>query len=391
MTKKLKNILVKLELDGRGVVNFDSNDQKYLALKTETLKTDPNNSNVMFAKKAFTVKDVTADGKLILDYKLKISSNSLNNNIFGEHQVENNSAIEHHKMLLYLHMASIPSILRGYLWANSGFKKNGALTICDAIQTNNSQSSLEIFTKSGVKKSNVAGDKKDTSLFYKETIGDINYETIGCINLSALQFVSCDSLFDRMAFNSDDFGIYREYLCRNLPNSDYIALDYYLLNNTIVNIPEYGILFSNENIVYMVRDQISKLLNIGIYKKGGYAKTKSLKIKFVYDSLIDTFENNDGWVTIKSLEDINSINFETNFIYSPVDREESLRIRKEFEMQQKVAKEKDRIKSEEKKELARQRNEEKKRRAKEEMEKQKNEELNKLDEQSDEPKSNTNE
>lgn len=339
MTKTVKNILVKLELDGKGIVNYDSNDQKYMARKTRTLKNNTNYSNIMFAKKNFIKVGETENNEPILDYKIKISNNSLNNAVFSDSQVENNTAIAHHKMLLYMNMATVSSILRGYLWTDGGFKKSSILTLCDAVQSNNAQSSIEIFTKSGVKNKNEGSDVSDTSLFFKETVGDITYETIGNIDLKKLQFISCDSLFDRLALNPDDFEIYKQFLNKNLPNSEYIKLDYYLLKNTIVNIPEYGILFNNDNIVYMVKELIEKILSINIQKKGSFAKTKSLKIKLVYDSLIDTFENSENWITITSREDINNLNFETNFIYIPVNKEESLRIRTEFETQQNIAKE----------------------------------------------------
>lgn len=341
MSGKVKNILIKLELEGRGVVNYDSNDQKHMVRQTDMSGAYTYHNNVMFAKKSFTRKgEVDDKGREKLDYRLKLSNNFLSNAVFSKNQIEANTAIAHHDMLLYMNIASIPSILRGYLWTDHAFKKNSVLTLTDAIQTNEAQSSIDVFTKSGVKETKESeSDIGDTSLYFKETVGDITYESIGNIDLKNLQFISCDNLFDRMAFNSDMFETYKKFLSKQLPNSDDMSLGYYMLDNTIVNIPELGILFNEEQIQFMIKHLLRDIVGIGVYKKGGYVKTGNLKIKLVKDPLIDTFNNEDGWITIENEDDIQNLNFEIDYAYSLVDEEELVEIRKEFEEELKKARE----------------------------------------------------
>ena len=68
MTKKVKNILFKLDIQGNGVVNYDSNDQKYLWNKNaekagvEFVKYD----NVSFAKKRWYKNGDAIEKKIII-------------------------------------------------------------------------------------------------------------------------------------------------------------------------------------------------------------------------------------------------------------------------------------------------------------------------------------
>ena len=79
-----KQILFKLKLQGNGVVNFDSKEQKYMLYKTdngpayEILKND----NGKFAKKSFVQIGEKEDGTPLYHSRLKISSNCLRHAIF---------------------------------------------------------------------------------------------------------------------------------------------------------------------------------------------------------------------------------------------------------------------------------------------------------------------
>lgn len=336
--KKVKNILFKLELKGNGIVNYDSNKQKFLASKTNFLEVgDDNkkhnnkyNNNIMFAKKNYYI-----DNENKYNYRIKISSNALRYSILGSDDVENNPAIMQYENIFYRKITSLNKIIQGYLFNDKNkpaYKKSSALCISDAIQTNNSISHLEIFIKNSIKNSKSGDiDKSDNTLFYKENIGDITYESIGNICLDKLQFISCDQLFDRCAFNSDDFEIYKKYLKLNIPILNDIDLAYYGFQNKD-NLPEYGILFSDDITLYLVKHLLKKMLSLSIYKANAYAIINKLKIKLVYDPLIDTFDNYNGWIDINSENDINNLNFEIYQFYHLIDENSNIVIeRKKLE------------------------------------------------------------
>ena len=177
----IKNILLKLELEGQGIVNYDSNDQKYILNDTH-LKNVIKSDNVSYAKKTFYQND---DGKL--SFKIKISNDSLKHSMFGQDMISQNPNIVHHDYLLYNYIASPTGFLRGYLFPKKigdTQKKSSPISLCDAEQTCNAKSAIEVFSRSGEKISNDGtSDKGDTTFYFKETIGKIKYESIGAIDL----------------------------------------------------------------------------------------------------------------------------------------------------------------------------------------------------------------
>ena len=343
MNGKVKSILFKVEIEGRGVVNYDSNDQKYVAYRNSILYSKDRNiqhSNVLFAKKIWTSKENDVNNGKDLDYKLKISGNSLRNAIFSNDSIEFNTKIAHTPNLLHYYMASVPTLLRGGLWTDHNYKRKGPIGIGDAIQSNNAQSSIEIFTKSGVKESQEDTGKSDTSLYYKETVGDITYESRCTIDLKNLQFISCDDLFDRKAFSSDTFEDYvingekyigyKHYLSKSLPMLKNLELGYYMMNGSIIQIPEHGILLDNETVLYLTKELFKRVLSLNINKSTSYAQVKSLKIKFVIDSIDNKFSDSNGWIDINTEGDIDNLSFDAHEFYTKFDAEEANAIREEY-------------------------------------------------------------
>lgn len=345
--KKVKNILFKVELDGHGVVNYDSNDQKWMLDNTH-LRNNGKRGNISYAKKNFYKN---YDDKL--SYKLKISSDALKHNMFRNDVIAQTPNIAHHDALLYSYIASPLSLVRGYLFANKTetVKRKGAITLSSAEQTCNAISKIEVFSRSGEKVANDgSSDKNDNSFYLKETVGNIKYEAMGSIDLMTLQFVSCDSVFDRYSFNPDKYHLYKQFLSQKLSGFD-SELGYYQMKNTSIEIPEYGILLNDKNIVQLVKYSLKKILNINIKKKDAFATVKTLKIKLVKKPSEDTFNDDDGWVEITSEEDIDNLDFNPHIFYEFVDIEEAKQKRKEIkdEMERVLKEEKKKKQEEEKK------------------------------------------
>ncbi|MFW6272243.1 MAG: hypothetical protein ACOC2U_00470 [bacterium] len=323
---KTKNVLFKVEMSGHGIVNYDSNDQKYV-LKNTHLRNVGGHSNVSYAKKNLYIDD---DGNTT--YKVKISSDALKNNMFRHDVIAQTPNIAHHDALLYSYIASPLSLVRGYLFANKSetVKRKGAITMSSAEQTCNAMSKIEVFSRSGEKQTNDgSSDKSDNSFYSKETIGDVKYQSMGNIDLMSLQFVSCDSIFDRYSFNPDKYHLYKQFLAQKLPGFD-SDLGYYQLKNTSIDIPEYGVLLSEENVVTLIKDALKKIFNINIKKKDAFAKVETLKIKLVNNPTEDTFSNEDGWMEITSEEDIDNLDFDPYMFYEITDTEDAKNKRQEI-------------------------------------------------------------
>lgn len=341
----VKNILLKLELEGQGIVNYDSNDQKWVLNQTH-LKNNGKHGNVSYAKKNF-YKDENDE----LTYKIKISSDSLKHDMFKSDLIAQTPNISYHPTLLYNYIASPLSIIRGYLFANTKetLKRKGAITLCDAEQTCDAMSTINVFSRSGEKKvGEVNDDKGDTTFYAKETVGKIKYESIGNIDLMGLQFISCDSVFDRYSFNPDYYNLYKQFLTQKIPNFN-SELGYYQQKNSSIEIPEYGVLLNEENVVYLVKESLKKLLAINIKRKDSYAKVSTLKIKLVEKPNEERFNIEDNWITINSDEDIDKLDFEPYMFYSLVDydkaKKDRIEIEKEIEKALKDEKKKENKKS----------------------------------------------
>ena len=317
---KVKNILVEVELEGKGIVNYDSNDQKQL-WNRESKRGNKNgftgiHDNVSYAKKNYYRDE---DGNL--QYKVKISGDAIRNAIFKNDIVAANPSIQHHPALLNSFIGSTVGLVRGYMFANknSTVKRKSPLTISDAEQTNNAVSYIETFSRSGGKISKTDEDAGgDTSFFLAETIGDIKYKSQGNINLADMQFMSADPIFDRHSFNADNFDLFKMFMENTLPKFD-SELGYYTLNGSVVDMAEYGIKLNDENVIFLVKESLKRILSINILRNKGFAKATKLRIKLVSNPINDTITNKDGWVELSSVEDIDALSFEVEDFYVLAD------------------------------------------------------------------------
>jgi len=335
---KTKSILLKIKLDGNGIVNFDSSEQKFmwnnLLGKTKGFLKNENNS---FAKKNWYMDD---DGNS--SYKLKISSNALRHEIFKSAMPFHSPNIIHVPELLLQTIATPDALLRGYVFTNRGgvsIKRSSALTITGAEQISNTVSSFELCTRSGEKKVKDVDDKeagKDTTLFNKETCGNIEYVSEGVIDLSKLQFISLDQIADRMAVSPEQKEIFIKKLSKKIPKLD-IKYGFFKIKDSIFSLPELGLLFSSENINFLVKHLLKLMLGLNITKANGYAKIGKLEYKYVNDPIEDKMSNEDGWIELKSLEDVDKMDFDSEIFFEEFDCEEAEKIREEYELEVKNA------------------------------------------------------
>jgi hypothetical protein len=313
---KIKHVNFKVEIKGNGIVNFDSGQQKFL-WNRESQNGNKNkftsaNDNNNYSKKHYIRNENGA-----LDYKIKISSDALRNAIFTGDAIATNPNISQHKVLLNSFIGSTMGLVRGYMFANKTetIKRKSPLTITSAIQTNNTESFMEFHSRSGGKKVHDDSDKSDTTIFNKETIGEITYDVEGAFNLQSMEFLSSDPIFDRYSFNSDDYSILKSFLSNTLPNFD-SELAYYSLKTSCIDIAEYGIKFTSEQILFLIKETLKRMLKLRIDRAGAYAKLSKLSIELVLDP-IDSKKN--IFIDINSFEDIDNLSFDIEESYVLAD------------------------------------------------------------------------
>ena len=343
--KNIKSIQIKGELEGRGIVNFDSNEQRYAISAFNLMKemgVKELHENVKLGKKSFKYegkKTITinkeGDTKEIDSYSYKniISSACLRHATYQNDVEMVNSAVMQSDTLLSTYETSFVGLTRGYLFAQKlgsplpSTKRTSCLTLTDAIQSNNAKSTIEVGTTMG------ARDEK--SLTYQETVGDIEYKFKGNIDVKNLQFISSDLFYDRLAIYPDwiNNGMFDDCMKKHYGDKAQYKAGHFThqaqyLTKTIC---ENGVLLSNDFTVYLIKETLKRLLRIYITRSTAYAKLKSLKIRLTDDILMN---EDEGWITIKSDEDIDNLDFSIfeYFVESTnEDFEERNRLEKEYE------------------------------------------------------------
>lgn len=338
MKKTVKNILFRMNVKGNGIVNYDSSEQKWLYNGTNLNHMKTMHDNTSYAKKKVYGEQNN------LKYKISISADCLRHEIFKDDVMFQSPNLINSPALLYSFIASPVGLLRGYLFAEQGeqLKRKSAITLIDAQQTCDAVSYIETFSRSGLKNQDI--DKTDNSFFKKEVVGDIKYATEGNIDLAQMQFVSASQLFDRYGFNPDLFDTYKQFLKSKLPSFN-SELGYYNMKGSSVELSEFGFMLSDEDIQNLVKLFFKKLLAMNIRRKNAYARTESLEYKLVYDAIEDKFEDENGWVSIKGVEDISNIDFSTEQFYVQEDtklaEEKNAYIQADYEKRKQSKKDKD--------------------------------------------------
>lgn len=313
--KKVLSIHFRVSLQGEGIVNYDSNDQKNIFNKYDIPDMKTYLDNHMFAKKVF---NLDANGNL--KWKIKISSDCLRKNLFPN-IIAQTPNIVHSPEILIPYLASPEIILKGVMFAdkNEPVNKKSTFKIEPAIQSNDAISYMEQFSRSGEKISRDENNStKDSSLFSKETIGYIEYKTMGTIKLEDLQFVSMSPVLDRRFFNPDYFEKFKKFLNLRLKNFN-SELKYYKKKNVIHDIPELGFKFSNENMNDLIKFLFTRIYDLKIWTKDAHAEVVKLEYKIVYDSIEDKIFDEDGWIEISCIDDINNMNFDIEQYYEEVE------------------------------------------------------------------------
>lgn len=326
----LKSILFKGTIKGYGIVNYDGRDQKWMLRKYKfdewgsALKFD----NIKIAKHAIVKTGNDENGKPQYDIRLKISSNCMRNAIFQDDHPFQNPMILHSKKLLNMSIASVASLLRGYMFEQEGFtglKRKSPVIITDAEQTSGELPTIDLHTTSGAKRTKESeDDTSDTSLFYKETVGDVEYSFKGAINLADLQFISLSDTFDRMAVNPDDFEtLYRPHLEKSV-GSKVDDPGFFLIKSAVNAIPEEGVLLNQSQTALLVKEFFKRLLALNITRNAsGYASLSGLQVKFVHDPVTDKMDDEAGWVTVKKADDFHLKHDEITVAFSKVSKAEA--------------------------------------------------------------------
>ncbi|MBQ2408390.1 MAG: hypothetical protein II309_03050 [Bacilli bacterium] len=319
--KNVQSIEFELNLEGNGCVNFDSSEQSFFLRESNLLKGKSYN-NILFTKKNFRKNE---DGEY--EYHVKVSSECLRHNIFKEYMPFHSPTIMQCPNIFYTALTHPAYLLRGYMFTQGGvntLKRKGPLYITDAEEIGEwrKEIAFDFHTRSGEKESNLGkgdDDTKDTSLYKIETVGNLQYKAKGGIDVSELQFISADPLYDRMAIDVDggeNQKIYLNALEKNCVNFKPEFKYYYLPNSYCGDEwAERGILLNQETTNMMIKYLLENMLNISIQRRNAYLKTNNIILT------VNIKNSNSEKITINTLEDIEHLSFDCCVKYVESDLE----------------------------------------------------------------------
>jgi len=335
----VRSIFIRGKIKGQGIVNFGGKESKYLNMKLYPDQASVfRNDNWKAAKVAIT-QDGTheaKDGKIRpnLIAKIKISAACLRSAIFGEDQPHHNPGILHAPLVLVRFLASAAGLLRGYMLESkgvTGLKRKSPIIITDAIQTNNSVPVFEPLTARVPKNSNsndgkspeeVEAAEGNTSLSFKQSVGDLEYEFSGVIDLNLLQFVSLSEMYDRLAVHPDYLDKYQEALTRTL-GSKAPEKGWYTLSTATNGLPEEGLLLCQDQVVFLVKEFIRRLLSLHIARSNGWAKIEKVELKHVIDPIQDIRDDASGWYTVRETKDVRLTPADVTVFFDAVSEQEA--------------------------------------------------------------------
>jgi len=340
----IRSIYFRAKIVGRGIVNYDSKDSVTIVRRCfpEFSAVFNNNGkqakNIMLAKHEYTYKTDSNGNRIKKTFdngdevyeceaKVKISAECLRSHILGDDFPFHNNDIVHAPTALVKLLASPANLLKGHMFTikdDSTLKRKSPVNTCDAVQTSETHPNFEVHSArvpKNRKKSN--DDEGNTSLYYKESVGDIEYLFEGSIDIDNLQFISLSNRYDRMAVHPDHVEFFIKNLSKNL-GSEVSDWGWYQKKTAVNELPEEGILLSQEQCLFLVKEFLKRLMSLRIEKTKAYARVEDVKIMYLKDPLNDNPSNESNYHSISSIKDIKVKPSDLEVFYNQVSEEDAV-------------------------------------------------------------------
>lgn len=322
--KGIKTVAFRAILKGEGIVNFDHADmQKYFMEKHQMkyLNNGRFNNNHKLAKKSFYSEIV--DGKEVVKSHLKISTQCMRRNVFGNRNFTQSDWQKEKSTLARI--VTPQEYTRGYMAANSekwSFNKTSGVYISPAIDKK-----AIVVPEWGVNGNEIKPkeneNEKCTGIYIIDVTGKTEYEVHGYYRPKLDQFLCTD--------NNSRIGLPDE-LCENDNNNTPLALTFmekygrkpytwgkYVLNSEHPSRYQVGCMFDNDYINSLFKTFINDLKNFEIGDRTtGYCMLDKLEIAFIYEG--GTPESEYEWQNINDVDLSQTFNFHQYF--RPATQEE---------------------------------------------------------------------
>lgn len=303
--ENIKSLKVAITLEGKGVVQFDSNDLGHAVNAAKNTKVKPYRNgklpkNISFAKSSFKTERVNGEEKITR--QLKISADGLRHGIHIEEHPFHSPNVFTHELLKLNYLSNLGTLQRGYLITGTGERRKSPYCISPAEEVSGALPVLEFHSNSESKQTRdengkVIGkdenDRGSTSLFSRDSVGATRYESTMFIDLSEMALISLSDLQDRRALLDHLVPKFREKLSLNL-GSEVPEPAYFTKKGCAYTIPEKAIHLTEDQVKVLVIDLIKKVASLFISKsQTGYVKVVDIKVQGIDDPLNPSDETID--------------------------------------------------------------------------------------------------
>lgn len=311
--KKIANkIEIELTLGGFGLVNMNGNNPPY-RFRNEMIVDGKLAKNGSFGKENVYKQTIIENGekKEIYTYKKIISDGLLRKELSGDENSVNADKLMKIDSLRQAYVSQNSTIIRGYMATNKqsfSLKRKSAACVTPAEQISNTITWLETKT--------AEGKRDDTSLFFKETCGEITYQSNILIDVKQLKFMSVDDNYDRLSILEKDVQPIINHINSRYGDGNAVYGNWATTHKNFIG--EQGIILSNKVVTTIIRELIERALAIDIRRSGSYAKTVGIKIAIGYAGEPVNLLVKPKFVSINSLADydklVEDIEFGVDFL-----------------------------------------------------------------------------
>ena len=291
-------IEMEVIIEGNGLVNFNGRKNPSLGHATGY-------DNAKYAKEHVYMENGELKAKKI------ISSNLLRKEILGSDTMVSAQLVLDSKALRLKVISDRKMLMRGWLYAgsdansNNTIRRKSPITIIAAEQIGNTSTKMELCTSRDMTTDTEGSTKKSsTSLFTKETIGDIQYKTTMLVDMKSLQLMSFDDRFDRMACKEDEL---LEFI-KNLESKGYTCeKDAYYTNSNDMSIAEQCVKFDEKFLRDSLIDLYKNTISMNITRSDAFAKTAKIGVRFLYENDDVILNSKNDFAEINSLDEFKKL------------------------------------------------------------------------------------
>ena len=285
-SKKVRTLAVQVEFKGKGGVNYDSSDQKWVFNKLPNMPR-VSNDNVKLHKGNYY--NTMVNNESVLVKKQKLSADCIREAIFHDKMPIYNSSLYMNPKFCSI-IASPSFLLRGYMFAETekGFplKRKSPFIISAAEQTSEAVATLEVgTTRDGVAfedKGELHYKLSELSLRSKENFGDITYVATGFIDLGELALIVADDRYLRQAIDRDLVSEFKNSLEKNLKTNG-VEEGFFEKINSETKSMEYGLHMTSAQVNYIVNYLFKLIFQTRIARATGFAEVSKLSYKYMYE------------------------------------------------------------------------------------------------------------